>query len=46
MKKLILACLLGASLGLFAGCSKKSDDSQAAPPPQPAGPPPSATHTN
>jgi hypothetical protein len=46
MKKLILACLLGASLGLLAGCSKKSDDSQQAPPSAPAGPPPSASHTN
>jgi hypothetical protein len=46
MKKLILACLLGASLGLLAGCGKKSDDSQAAPPSTPQGPPPSASHTN
>jgi hypothetical protein len=45
MKKLILTCLLGASLGLLAGCSKKNDDSQPAPP-TPQGPPPSATHTN
>jgi hypothetical protein len=45
MKKLILACLLGASLGLLAGCSKKTDDAQQ-PPPAPPGPPPSATHTN
>jgi hypothetical protein len=43
MKKLILACLLGASLGLLAGCSKKTDDSQQAPP-APQTPPASATH--
>ena len=45
MKKLILACLLGVSLGLLAGCSKSSnnDNSQQAPP-APQTPPASATH--
>jgi hypothetical protein len=43
MKKLILACLLGVSVGLLAGCSKKTDDSQQTPP-APQAPPASATH--
>jgi hypothetical protein len=47
MKKIILACLLCASIGLFAGCSKSStSDSTQQAPATPDAPPPAATHSN